>query len=411
LANQFPNNQWIRGNGDSYDPAGNQTSIGSYTSPSVASSNFTFDAENRMTRANIGGTGWMYYAYDGNGRRMMKVVGSTTTQFVYDAAGNLAAEYSTGTSAATGTQYLITDALGSTRMVLDASGAAMQRIDYLPFGEEIPAGYGGRGSEYSAGSYPTSSQLVDQKFTGKERDAETGLDYFGARYFSGAQGRFASPDEVFADQHPGDPQSWNLYAYSRNNPLRYADPNGHSVKSFVQILVDAAEADVGLSFGATAAFLTLFEGSAGSGSESDVLKRFQEEARKADAEKEANQEPEPDASSSSGRGVKKGGGKDAGRSASTSSISDPSANQVPATLETNPKHNMNSVSPEPPNVRELYQNSIPDKSGVRWAKDTDGTIHRFSAPSNGRSHWNGSTAGPTPIRRDNIPIQIRRALQ
>ena len=48
--------------------------------------------------------------------------------------------------------------------------------------------------------------------TGKERDAETGLDYFGARYYSGAQGRFTSPDRPFADQHRGDPQSWNLYS-------------------------------------------------------------------------------------------------------------------------------------------------------------------------------------------------------
>jgi RHS repeat-associated protein len=55
--------------------------------------------------------------------------------------------------------------------------------------------------------------------TGKERDTETGLDYFGARYFSGAQGRFTSPDEPFADQYESDPQSWNLYTYGRNNPL------------------------------------------------------------------------------------------------------------------------------------------------------------------------------------------------
>ncbi|WP_228486485.1 RHS repeat-associated core domain-containing protein [Paludibaculum fermentans] len=65
--------------------------------------------------------------------------------------------------------------------------------------------------------------------TGKERDAETGLDYFGARYFSGAQGRFTSPDLPFADQNSADPQSWNLYSYARNNPLRYMDPTGRAV--------------------------------------------------------------------------------------------------------------------------------------------------------------------------------------
>jgi hypothetical protein len=46
------------------------------------------------------------------------------------------------------------------------------------------------------------------QFTGKERYAESGLDYFGARYYSGAQGRFTSPDKPFADQHLSDPQSW-----------------------------------------------------------------------------------------------------------------------------------------------------------------------------------------------------------
>jgi RHS repeat-associated protein len=58
--------------------------------------------------------------------------------------------------------------------------------------------------------------------------AETGLDFFGARYFSGAQGRFTSPDTPFADQHPEDPQSWNLYAYVRNNPLAHVDTDGQA---------------------------------------------------------------------------------------------------------------------------------------------------------------------------------------
>lgn len=83
------------------------------------------------------------------------------------------------------------------------------------------------------------------KLTAKERDAETGLDYFGPRYFSGAQGRFTSPDEFpggIVDPNtrqqagkPGplpyaditDPQTLNKYAYVRNNPLRFVDPDGH----------------------------------------------------------------------------------------------------------------------------------------------------------------------------------------
>ena len=72
-----------------------------------------------------------------------------------------------------------------------------------------------------------SSDLgVTQQFTGKERDAETGLDYFEIRYYSGAQGRFTSPDDPgFGD--PSDPQSWNLFSYGLNNPLRFSDPSGH----------------------------------------------------------------------------------------------------------------------------------------------------------------------------------------
>ena len=64
--------------------------------------------------------------------------------------------------------------------------------------------------------------------TGKERDAETGLNFFGARYMSSAQGRFTSPDKPFYDWNPGDPQSWNLYAYVRNSPLVAVDPTGQT---------------------------------------------------------------------------------------------------------------------------------------------------------------------------------------
>lgn len=62
--------------------------------------------------------------------------------------------------------------------------------------------------------------------TGKERDAETGLDYFGARYLSAAQGRWTSPDPLLSSGRPWDPQSWNRYSYVLNNPLRYTDPLG-----------------------------------------------------------------------------------------------------------------------------------------------------------------------------------------
>jgi RHS repeat-associated protein len=61
------------------------------------------------------------------------------------------------------------------------------------------------------------------------RDSESGLDYFGARHYASSLGRFQTPDEPFIDQHLGEPQSWNLYAYVRNNPLIYVDPTGQGL--------------------------------------------------------------------------------------------------------------------------------------------------------------------------------------
>ena len=66
-------------------------------------------------------------------------------------------------------------------------------------------------------------------FTAKERDSETGLDFFGARYFGSALGRFTSPDPLMASAHSSNPQSWNRYAYALNNPLRFVDPDGMDV--------------------------------------------------------------------------------------------------------------------------------------------------------------------------------------
>jgi len=143
-------------------------------------------------------------------------------------------------------QWLVTDQLGTPRMVFDKTGslAATKRHDYLPFGEEIFADTGGR----TTGGYPASSNSSDgvrQKFTLKERDIETGLDYFLARYYSSVQGRFTSPDEftggpdelyTFAEDASNNPtfyaslenpQSLNKYQYAYNNPLRYTDADGH----------------------------------------------------------------------------------------------------------------------------------------------------------------------------------------
>ena len=118
------------------------------------------------------------------------------------------------------------DPLGSTRETVAGSNAPAGCHDYLPFGEELN-GIGGRtGSCWGAGE-------TTLRFTGKERDAETtssamatGLDYFGARYLSSAQGRFTSPDPLMASAHPENPQTWNRYTYGLNNPLRNIDVDG-----------------------------------------------------------------------------------------------------------------------------------------------------------------------------------------
>lgn len=71
---------------------------------------------------------------------------------------------------------------------------------------------------------------VSTHSSGKERDAETGLDYFAARYYGSPLGRYTGPDEPFADQRSIDPQSWNLYTYAANNPLKYIDRTGKAIE-------------------------------------------------------------------------------------------------------------------------------------------------------------------------------------
>ncbi|HVP43830.1 MAG TPA: RHS repeat-associated core domain-containing protein, partial [Terriglobales bacterium] len=75
----------------------------------------------------------------------------------------------------------------------------------------------------------TNSDPNQYKFTGKERDVETGLDYFGARYYASTLGRFMQTDPKARSAHPLNPQSWNRYAYTLNNPLKYFDPDGMDV--------------------------------------------------------------------------------------------------------------------------------------------------------------------------------------
>jgi RHS repeat-associated protein len=119
--------------------------------------------------------------------------------------------------------WLVADQLGTPRLIFDKTGslANTKRHDYLPFGEELVAGQGAR---TTALGY--AADTVRQKFTSKERDTETGLDYFGARHYASTQGRFVITDPLTASGKPVEPQSWNRYQYCLNNPLMYTDPTG-----------------------------------------------------------------------------------------------------------------------------------------------------------------------------------------
>jgi RHS repeat-associated protein len=210
----------------SYDGHGNQTSLGFFT--------LAYNGEDQQKSA-VSASGSASYEYDGEGRRVRKLTcsgsssctdatsGVVKTVFVYDASGQLMAEYFT-TASLSGREYNTTDQLGSIRLVTDTNGNVVRRYDYIPFGEEIPQGINGRSTKYPVASGSSDDQ--SKKFTGKERDAETGLDYFGARYLSGAQGRFTTVDPSMQSAVLQNPQSWNRYSYALNNPLLYVDPTG-----------------------------------------------------------------------------------------------------------------------------------------------------------------------------------------
>jgi RHS repeat-associated protein len=118
--------------------------------------------------------------------------------------------------------WLVTDQLGTPRMVFDQSGslANVSRHDYLPFGEEIPANF-----RTNIPGYATVDNLR-QKFTSYEADAETGLNFAQARYQSPMQGRLTSADPFAGSAAVTDPQTFNRYTYVRNNPVNSTDPSG-----------------------------------------------------------------------------------------------------------------------------------------------------------------------------------------
>ena len=206
-------------NGYTFDNAGN-------TTKDAQSRKFTYDGENKQTKvetvdANGNPTGTIgEYFYDGDGKRVKKYVPSTgeTTVFVYNAGGQLVAEYSTQIIQTPQVSYLTTDHLGSPRINTDQNGQVTARHDYQPFGEEIQrASYG--------------ADAVRKQFTSYERDDESELDFAQARYYNPKHGRFTTTDPIFFDmERIIDPQQLNIYIYVVNNPLKYIDPTGLDIE-------------------------------------------------------------------------------------------------------------------------------------------------------------------------------------
>jgi len=214
--------------GYGYDAAGNMTSD---PTDGVSAS---YDAENRIASATKAGV-TTSYLYDADGNRVKKSSGSTGTLYWYmtpgiigesDLSGTMKSEYVffNGERVARrdlvtpgGVFYYFSDHLKTASVITDSTGNIKSESDYYPWGGELQF---------------VNNDSNHYKFTGKERDTESGLDYFGARYYSNGLGRFITPDwAAKAVDVPyaefSDPQSLNLYTYVRNVPTVSTDSDGH----------------------------------------------------------------------------------------------------------------------------------------------------------------------------------------
>jgi RHS repeat-associated protein len=255
---------------------------GNMTHDSTSGLNYSYDQENRIT-----GTAGFTYTYDDDGNRVEKTNGSTGTLYWYmtpgvvaesDLAGNLQSEYvffdgervARKDFPSNAVSYYFSDHLKTTDIVTDAQGNIKNESDFYPWGGELPF---------------VANDSNHYKFTGKERDPETQLDYFGARYYSSGLGRWISADwsstpEPVPYADFGDPQTLNLYGYVRGLPTTRADVDGHCcdwqalwdggtgvVRGFVSSasggLVGAPDSNDSISSLAGQGIGTILEGAAG----------------------------------------------------------------------------------------------------------------------------------------------------
>jgi RHS repeat-associated protein len=138
--------------------------------------------------------------------------------------------------------HYLKDHLGSIKVTVDASGNAVGWDDYYPYGAQMDL------------RNRTASADGRYKFTGKERDASTGLDYFGARYYDSWNGRWNQVDPL-VNKYPG----WSSYNYCLDNSLKSFDPNGKGVWDFIKGMGEAIRVDytIGYQLKVNANFLDL----------------------------------------------------------------------------------------------------------------------------------------------------------
>jgi RHS repeat-associated protein len=212
-----------------YDQAGNVSNDGTYV--------YTYDSEERVSTVSTENAALIAtYVYDAEGRRARKILSSTTQDGIYDLSGHVVSYFTTSGS---NTSWLRGEVFaGGTHLATYANGAtAFAHADWLGT-ERIRSTVGGgvlAGSQWTSLPFGEGADALNTSglhFTGKERDAESGNDYFGARYYASTMGRFLSPDwsaKVYPVPYAklDNPQTLNLYAYVGNNPMNRFDPDGH----------------------------------------------------------------------------------------------------------------------------------------------------------------------------------------
>jgi RHS repeat-associated protein len=189
-----------------YDAAGNQTNDGLH--------NYGFDAQNKIKQMDGGAA---TYAYDGEGRRMQKVVGTEATYFFY-ALGSLVCEFTTtntgaGQAGSTDRLQYETNKLGSVELIMSGS-LVTENNRTLPYGELWNSQVG---------------SVNQRKFTTYQRDQESGLDYAMNRYNSNTYGRFTSVDK--GDMALFAPVALNRYVYAAADPVNHTDPDGNIIST------------------------------------------------------------------------------------------------------------------------------------------------------------------------------------